>query len=75
MPLLCTSAYPVDAMTRWTRFFRLLPYGHHWVKVVNDGWVFARCPRCGKERELLQEQFLQSFGKSPPPLHIPGLGV
>jgi hypothetical protein len=52
---------------------QLLPYGHHWVLVNNEGWKFARCSRCGKERELLQEQFIESFGKSPPPLHIPGI--
>jgi hypothetical protein len=43
------------------------------VRVVNEGWAFARCVHCGKERELAEEGFLRSFGDKPPPLHIPGM--
>jgi hypothetical protein len=46
---------------------------HRWVRVVNEGWAFARCVHCGKERELAEEGFLRSFGDKPPPLHIPGM--
>ena len=60
-------------VTRWRRFLQLLPYGHHWVRVKNEGWEFARCTRCGKERELYAEQFITNFGEHPPPLHIPGV--
>jgi hypothetical protein len=60
-------------MKRWTRVLQLFPYGHRWVRVQNEGWAFARCTRCGKERELLQERFLKSFGDKPPPLHVPGV--
>jgi hypothetical protein len=49
------------------------PHLHRWVRVSNEGWVFARCTRCRKERELYSESFLRSFGDRPPPLHIPGM--
>ena len=46
---------------------------HRWVRVSNEGWVFARCTRCRKERELSSEAFLRNIGDRPPPLHIPGM--
>jgi hypothetical protein len=60
-------------VSRWRRLAQRSPFGHHWVRVVNDGWEFARCSRCGKERELYAEQFVRNFGQNPPPLHIPGV--
>ena len=42
------------------------------MRVSNDGWVFARCAVCRKERELDAERFLKTFGERPPFLHTPG---
>jgi hypothetical protein len=44
------------------------PFHHRWVRVVNNGWAYARCKRCGREREL-DDDFLKSIGDSPPPLY------
>ena len=51
------------------RHLRTRRLAHRWVRVVRENWTFARCVRCGKERELTEELFLTSFGQKPPPLH------
>jgi hypothetical protein len=43
--------------------------GHRWVLVRRDRWSYALCTLCGRERELLEERFLDSVGDKPPPFY------
>jgi hypothetical protein len=57
-------------MARRLRCILAPPFHHRWVRVVNDGWAYARCVRCSKEREL-DDAFIKSLGENPPPLYPP----
>ena len=45
--------------------------GHRWVRTVNFDWNFARCTRCGRERELDDLAFMKTLGEKPPYLMPP----